>query len=63
LETCKRIFGERDIPVVIEPSIMEVFRYSCDVSASIETKKERFPEYNFSKIEELGQEWYLEMLP
>lgn len=42
---------------------MEVFRYSCDVSASIETKKELFPEYNFSKIEELGQEWYLEMLP
>lgn len=42
---------------------MEVFRYSCDVSAKLEIKKAMFPEYDFSKVEALGQEWYLDMLP
>lgn len=35
LETCERIFGGRNIPVIVEPHAMEVFRYSCDVSAKL----------------------------
>jgi broad specificity phosphatase PhoE len=36
LETCREIFGGRNIKVEAHPILAEVFRYSCDISHHIE---------------------------
>lgn len=31
LETCSRVFKDRNIPVIVEPVLSEAFRTSCDI--------------------------------
>ena len=46
----------------MEPLATEAIRYACDVSEGVKAKKLMFPEYDFSKVEKLGDDWVVEML-
>jgi broad specificity phosphatase PhoE len=63
LETCRRVFEGKKIPVIVEPDLTEVLRYSCDISIPIKIKETLYPEYNFSKVIEIGDEWYIKTQP
>lgn len=62
LETCHRLFDNPKIPVIVEPVLAEVFRFACDVPERLENMKKGYPHFDFSKVEHLGDDWYLENL-
>lgn len=51
LQTCRNIFGNSDVPVVVEPSLIGPIRCCSDISSSISAKKKEFHSYDFSEME------------
>ena len=53
------MFGDRGIPIVAEPLLIESFRSSCDISKTVEGKVARFPHINFDNVLKEGNLWFL----
>jgi hypothetical protein len=56
------LFGNAHCKIVVEPILAEVLRFSCDVPNEWHINKSRYPSFDFSKVEELGNDWYLSNL-
>ncbi len=60
--TCNEIF--KDFPykpdIRVIPELTEVFRYSCDLTDSIDDKIEDFGEYNFDRFDKGDLLWFLD---
>ena len=59
LTTCSIIFPNAECPIIVQPLLSEGLRSSCDYSYLLQTKKPRFPTYNFDKVQKDGNFWYL----
>ena len=59
LETCSRVFKDRNIPVFAEPVLSQAFRTSCDIGGDLQGKKKRFPNYDFTSVEKGGDLWFI----
>lgn len=60
LATCSEIFKEVSCPIVAEPLLAEGLRSACDFGCELEVKKKNYPQIDFSKVEKVGQYWYIE---
>jgi hypothetical protein len=46
----------------VHPELTEAFKYSCDLSDPISTKREEFKGIDFSRMEKVTPHWYLQHL-
>ena len=58
--TAKIIFGHRPAHVVVHPLLAEPFRYSSDVIYPIKQKIRKFPQFDFSEMKGVKENWYIE---
>jgi hypothetical protein len=59
LQTCREIFGDRQVKIEVHPILAEVFRYSCDISGHIDEKLKEFPNYDFSFMKDHSELWFI----
>ena len=60
LQTCNYLFGDRGIPIIVEPVLTESIRSSCDLSTDIKPKTERFPNFNFDSVLKEEEYWNIQ---
>jgi hypothetical protein len=56
------LFGERRIPILVEPLLVGPLSSCCDINKSTDYKKLIFPKFNFSATRECQELWYLDYL-
>ena len=57
LQTANIVFSPLGVPIIVRSELIESFRYSCDISTSLEEKKKEFSTFDFKHVEGFGEHW------
>lgn len=57
LQTAQIIFGEQQVRFLVVPALAEIFSKVCDISHSIDEKRQRYPHMDFSLLEGREKHW------